>query len=81
MPQKEQFAANLAMMFSDSPFLERFARAAAAGFAQVEISTPELFSVSPTDAGAALRCDRRGCVGLERSGLRGAPGMPGDGMS
>ena len=34
-----------------------------------------------TDAGAALRCDRRGCVGLQRSGLRGAPGMPGDGMS
>lgn len=34
-----------------------------------------------TDAGAALRCDRRGCVGLQRSGIRGAPGMPGDGMS
>ena len=34
-----------------------------------------------TDAGAALRCDRRGCVALQRTGLRGAPGMPGDGMS
>jgi hydroxypyruvate isomerase len=27
MPAAEQFAANLAMMFSDSPFLARFDRA------------------------------------------------------
>jgi hydroxypyruvate isomerase len=28
MPAAEQFAANLAMMFADSPFLDRFQRAA-----------------------------------------------------
>lgn len=30
------------------------------------------------DAPACLRCDRRGCVALQRVGTRGAPGMPGD---
>ena len=33
------------------------------------------------DAPACLRCDRRGCVALQRVGARGAPGMPGDGRS
>ena len=33
------------------------------------------------DAAACLRCDRRGCVALERSGPRGAAGMPGDGRA
>jgi hydroxypyruvate isomerase len=54
MPAPEQFAANLAMMFADSPFLERFERAAAAGFSAVEISTPELFSFPPDAVGAAV---------------------------
>ncbi len=34
------FAANLTMMFADSPFLERFARAAKAGFTAVEYLFP-----------------------------------------
>jgi len=34
------FAANLSMMFTDSPFLDRFARAAAAGFRAVEFLFP-----------------------------------------
>jgi hydroxypyruvate isomerase len=55
MPAPEQFAANLAMMFSDSPFLSRFERAAAAGFSAVEISTPELFSFAASDVGAAVQ--------------------------
>lgn len=55
MPAPEQFAANLAMMFSDSPFLARFDRAAAAGFRAVEISTPELFLFAAADVGAAAR--------------------------
>ena len=34
------------------------------------------------DAPACLRCDRRGCVALQRTaGPRGAAGMPGDGMA
>ena len=35
-----KFAANLTMLFSDSPFLERFARARAAGFRYVEFQFP-----------------------------------------
>ena len=55
MPAPEQFAANLAMMFADSPLLSRFDRAAAAGFSAVEISTPELFSFAASDVGAAVQ--------------------------
>ena len=33
------------------------------------------------DAPACLRCDRRGCVALQRVGLRGPAGMPGDGRA
>ena len=46
MPHAEQFAANLAMMFTDVPFLARFERASAAGFCAIEMSTPELFATS-----------------------------------
>lgn len=35
-----RFAANLSMMFTDAPFLDRFARAAAAGFRAVEFLFP-----------------------------------------
>ncbi len=35
-----RFAANLSMMFQEVPFLERFGRAAAAGFAGVEFLFP-----------------------------------------
>lgn len=34
-----------------------------------------------TDAPACLRCDHRGCVALQRTGVRGPAGMPGDGMA
>ena len=33
------------------------------------------------DAPACLRCDHRGCVALQRSGVQGASGMPGDGRA
>ena len=35
-----RFAANLSMMFADAPFIERFGRAAAAGFNGVEYLFP-----------------------------------------
>ena len=35
-----QFAANLSMMFTERPFLERFAAAAEAGFTGVEYLFP-----------------------------------------
>ena len=35
-----RFAANLTMMFTEVPFLERFERAAAAGFKAVEFLLP-----------------------------------------
>jgi hydroxypyruvate isomerase len=35
-----RFAANLSMMFTDAPFLQRFERAAAAGFRAVEFLFP-----------------------------------------
>ena len=34
-----------------------------------------------TDAAACLRCDRRGCCALQRTGPRGPAGMPGDGRA
>ena len=34
-----------------------------------------------SDASACLRCDRRGCVALQRRGAAGAAGMPGDGRA
>ena len=39
-----QFAANLSMLFTEVPFLERFERAAQAGFAAVEFLFPYAFS-------------------------------------
>jgi hydroxypyruvate isomerase len=40
-----RFAANLTMMFNEAPFLDRFARAAAAGFTAVEFLFPYDFPV------------------------------------
>mmetsp|Transcript_58578 Transcript_58578/g.174075 ORF Transcript_58578/g.174075 Transcript_58578/m.174075 type:complete len:167 (-) Transcript_58578:310-810(-) len=38
--------------------------------------------VEDMDAAAALRCDRRGCVALQRTGgVKGPVGMPGDGRA
>ncbi len=47
-----RFAANLTMMFTEIPFLERFGRAAAAGFAAVEYLFP--YEVEPEAIAAEL---------------------------
>ncbi len=47
-----RFAANLTMMFTEAPFLERFARAAAAGFTAVEYLFP--YEVAPEAIAAEL---------------------------
>jgi hydroxypyruvate isomerase len=41
-----KFAANLSMLFTEVPFLERFKKAANAGFKAVEFQSPYLFSAS-----------------------------------
>ena len=48
-----RFAANLTMMFTEVPFLERFAAAAAAGFGGVEYLSP--YAEEPEAVAAALR--------------------------
>lgn len=55
---KLRFAPNLTMLYNESPFLERFARAAAAGFTAVEF----LF---PYEYGAAAIRDRIRDLGLQ----------------
>lgn len=45
-----RFAANLSMMFTEVPFLERFGKAAQAGFTAVEYLLPYAFSVEETAA-------------------------------
>lgn len=47
-----EFAANLSMLFTERPFLERFAAAAEAGFTAVEYLFP--YTHSPEDVSAAL---------------------------
>lgn len=47
-----RLAANLSLLFADSPFLERFGRAAAAGFRRVEFQFP--YACAPDDVAAAL---------------------------
>lgn len=53
-----RFAANLSMLFTEVPFIERFARAAHAGFAAVECQFP--YDFPPAAIRAAL--DRSGLV-------------------
>ena len=53
-----RFAANLSMMFTDAPFLQRFERAAASGFRAVEFLFP--YDYSPGEVTQAARA-----VGLE----------------
>lgn len=55
-----QFAANLSLLFNDSPFLERFARAAAAGFRRVEFQFPYAHTVE--EVAAALKASGLECV-------------------
>lgn len=47
------FAANLSMLFTEAPFIERFGRAARAGFAQVECQFP--YEVTPEAIQAELQ--------------------------
>ena len=48
-----RFAANLSTMFTEVPFLERFGRAAATGFAGVECLFP--YAETASDVASALR--------------------------
>ncbi|MBZ5136647.1 hypothetical protein HU085_13465, partial [Salmonella enterica subsp. enterica serovar Typhimurium] len=45
-----RFAANLSMMFTEAPFIERFAAAAEAGFQAVEFLFPYDFAASEIKA-------------------------------
>ncbi len=76
-----RFAANLSMMFTDVPFLERFARAAAAGFEAVEF----LFPYEHPPEAIAAELSRHGLVqalfnlppGDFAAGERGIASLPG----
>lgn len=50
-----RFAANLSMMFTEVPFLDRFSAAAAAGFDAVEVLFP--YDHDPDEIGACLRAN------------------------
>lgn len=75
-----RLAANLSMLFADSPFLERFGRAAAAGFRRVEFQFP--YAHTPAEVGAALDAAGLECVlfnlpaGDWAAGERGLAGHP-----
>jgi 2-dehydrotetronate isomerase len=62
-----RFAANLAYLFTEHPFMERFAAAAAAGFAAVELQFPYDFAPSAVKA----ELDRHGLTML---GINTPPG-------
>jgi 2-dehydrotetronate isomerase len=66
-----RFAANLSMLFTERPLIERFAAAAAAGFPAVELQVP--YEVPASAVRAEL--DRHGLVML---GLNTAGGQPGE---
>lgn len=76
-----KFAANLSMMFTDSPFLERFARAGKAGFRAVEFLFP--YAHPAADVRAALTANRVENVlfnmppGDWEGGERGLTALPG----
>src|SRR3954470_22919091 len=63
-----RFAANLAYLFTERPFMERFATAAAAGFKAVELQFP--YDQSPSAVRAAL--DQHGLTVL---GINTPPGV------
>lgn len=62
-----RFTANLGFLFTERPFLDRFAAARAAGFARVECHDPYEHSV------AAIR-ERLDAAGVELTGLNTSPG-------
>lgn len=76
-----RFAANLSMMFNEVPFLERFARARAAGFDGVEFLFP--YAYDPSEVAEALRASKLTQAlfnmppGDWDGGERGMAGIPG----
>lgn len=80
---RSRFSANLAMLYGETHFLDRFRRAAAAGFKAVEISTPELFKHDASAVRAALDEHGLSCVlfnmpaGAWADGERGIAALPG----
>eukprot|EP00959_Pyramimonas_sp_CCMP1952_P459733 9478725-Pyramimonas_sp.AAC.1 len=54
MLRPEQFAANIGMLFTELPFLQRFEAARAAGFSAVEINTQEMYNISAIELRSAL---------------------------
>ena len=76
-----QFAANLTMMFTELPFLERFGAAASAGFAAVEFQFP--YDYAADDIGERLAAHRLKLVmfnvfpGDAAKGERGFAALPG----
>ena len=65
-----RFAANLSMLFTERPLIERFSAAAAAGFPAVEVQVP--YEVPASVVKAEL--DRNGLVMLGLNTARGQPG-------
>ncbi len=65
-----RFAANLSMLFTERPLIERFAAAAAAGFPAVEVQVP--YEVPASAVRAEL--DRHGLVMVVLNTARGQPG-------
>lgn len=55
-----RFAANLTMLFTEHPFLDRFERAARAGFSAVEFLFP--YAHTPGEVSARLKGNRLQCV-------------------
>jgi len=55
-----RFAANLSMLFTEHPFLDRFERAARAGFGAVEFLFP--YAHTPGEVAARLKGNKLQCV-------------------
>ena len=66
-----QFAANLTLMFTERPFLDRFAAAAEAGFRAVEYLFPYEHSAEDVAARAQRRGPDPGAVQRPGRGLDG----------
>ena len=85
MARHRGFSANLALLFREVPFLERFERARRAGFGAVEISTPEVYGHSAGEVQGALEAAGLSCVLLNlpagdwAAGERGLAALAGRG--
>jgi len=74
-----RFAANLAYLFTERPFIERFGAAAAAGFTAVELQFP--YDHAPSAVKAELACRRLTMLGINtppgNAGEFGLAALPG----